>query len=148
MGWRRFSLQKEELRREHERWWLVLQANLEGVFDADLRTGTAFYSPQWLAQLGYLPGELPPNHQSWAERLHPEDRPHVEATLGDYLARRIPAYDTEYRLRHRDGHWCWTRARAQAVWDEDGKAIRLVGSNADITERNKSSSNFKPAKIA
>jgi PAS domain S-box-containing protein len=135
MGLRRFSLLKDQLRLEQERWWLVLQANLEGIFDADLNTGAVFYSPQWLAHLGYLPGELPGNLQSWEERIHPDDRAQVETALADYLCRRSSAYEIEYRIRHRDGHWCWTRARAQAVWDHLGKAIRLVGSHADITDR-------------
>lgn len=133
---RSFLRQKEQLRLETERWSLLLEANQDGIFDVDLRTETAFFSPQWCHQLGYRPAELIPTNASWSERIHPDDRARVETNLADYLERRAAVYDIQYRLRHRAGHWCWIHARAHAVWDENGKAIRLVGSHANVTERN------------
>ena len=41
----------------------------------------------------------------------------------------------KYRLRHRDGSWRWVLVRAQAVWDQNGQPVRLVGTHSDITER-------------
>jgi PAS domain S-box-containing protein len=142
---RRFSAQKEQLRSERERWSLVLQANQDGIFDADLVSGAHFYSPQWFALLGYGPTELPMTAETWSERIHPDDRAHVEKELGDYLAHRSPAGDFEYRLRHRDGHWRWIHSRAQAVWDKTGRAIRLVGSQTDISARLEAEKNLKLA---
>ena len=140
---RQFSRQREQLRSEHERWSLVLEANHDGIFDADIRTRSAFYSPHWFAQLGYHPKELPSTYETWLQRVHPDDRLRVEKQIADYLAHRAATCESEYRLRHRNGHWCWIHLRAQAVWDERGRAVRLVGSNADITARKQAEADLK-----
>jgi len=120
---------------EIERNALVLEANQDGIFDADLLTGQNYYSPEWLAQIGYLPGELPGTPETWWDRVHSDDKERVASQLDDYLNRRTPTYRLDYRIRHRDGHWCWLHVRGKATWDENGKAIRLVGSHSDITDR-------------
>jgi GAF domain-containing protein len=45
------------------------------------------------------------------------------------------AYDVEERLRTKSGEYRWFRARGQAIWDEAGQPVRMVGSTTDITER-------------
>jgi PAS domain S-box-containing protein len=137
---RKLSQQRETLRLERQRWRLLVAANQDAIFDVDLRNGGLFFSPQWFEQIGYLPGELAPSNDKWLQRIHPDDKARVEAYLADYLEHRAPTYDVEYRLRHRDGHWCWIHARAQAEWDKNGKAVRLVASHADITHRKRSES--------
>ena len=112
----------------------MLEANQDGVFDINLLSGESYFSPEWLGQIGYLPGELPRRTDTWQERLHAEDRERVDKGLDDYLARRRPTYQLDYRMRHRDGHWRWVHARGKAIWDEAGRAARLVGSHRDITE--------------
>ncbi len=119
---------------EQERWSLLLQANQNGMFDADLRTGLTSFSRQWTDQLGYSEGEWVPTRKSWLDKIHPEDRARVEQALSLYLERQVPNYDIEYRLQHRTGEWRWIHARAQAVWNSEGRAVRLVGCHTDISE--------------
>ncbi len=38
-------------------------------------------------------------------------------------------------MRHRKGHWVDILSRAEAVFDEDNNAVRIVGTHVDITER-------------
>jgi PAS domain S-box-containing protein len=118
---------------EQERWVLVMAANNDGIFDFDFRTGAVVCSQRWKEILGYGPEEAADLSVIWKERIHPEDRQRVERALQDYLDRRTPSYDIEYRLLHRDGSVRWVLARAQAVWDRDGRPIRLVGSHHDLT---------------
>jgi len=128
-------MERTRRRSEDERNALVLEANQDGVFDADLLTGETYYSAEWLAQIGYLPGELPETPETWAQRIHQDDRERVDEALNAYLARRITAYRLDYRMQHRDGHWCWVHVCGKAIWNEQGQAIRLVGSHKDITDR-------------
>jgi PAS domain S-box-containing protein len=44
-------------------------------------------------------------------------------------------YNVEYRHRHKSGEYRWQNARGKAVYDEQGKPIKMIGSIVDITER-------------
>jgi PAS domain S-box-containing protein len=128
------ELAREALRRSEERWQLVLQANNDGIWDWDVRTNMGFHSDRFKEMLGYS-GDQEPDPTHWEEQLHPEDRERVKQELKDYLERRIPNYSIEYRLKLLDGSCRWLHARAQGVWDSDGRPVRLVGSLTDVTER-------------
>ena len=143
MSDRRFTLQTEIYESEQERWRLLMSSSQEGLFDANLKTGKLFCSPRWMAILGYGPDELSHTNETWQERLHPDERQSVLETLAAYLKSGHGASEMEYRLRHRDGSWRWILARTQAVWDEQGIAIRLVGSHADITDRKEAAAQLK-----
>ncbi len=132
---RKLSAQQRMLAFQQERWQLLMSANQVGVFDLDVLENTVFYSPQWKAILGYAPNELVSRPEEWRKRLHPDDEPGVMEATTRYLQKGSGPLELEYRLRHRDGSWRWIVARSQAVWDSSGRAIRLVGSHSDITER-------------
>jgi PAS domain S-box-containing protein len=71
---------------------------------------------------------------SWAEGLHPDDRPATFAAWGRSVATGEP-YDIEHRVKMRDGSYRWARSRAFPRRDEEG-AIRLwYGSTEDIHEK-------------
>ncbi|AXC10131.1 sensor histidine kinase [Acidisarcina polymorpha] len=125
---------EERLRRDEDRWQLVLAANNDGLWDWDAHTGDTFHSPRWREILGYGEddtGEIP----SWEHLLHPDDAARVRQHLADYLSHKRPTYGQEYRLCARNGSYRWVFARGVAQWDSAGKPVRMVGSHTDITER-------------
>ena len=75
---RRFSLQRDMLHSEQERWRVLMEANHDGLFDYDLLTGEVFVSPRWEAILGFAPGEFKASRAAWLERIHAEDAQRVE----------------------------------------------------------------------
>ncbi|HJV91143.1 MAG TPA: PAS domain S-box protein [Holophagaceae bacterium] len=120
------------LRASEERHALALQGVNDGIWDWDLRTDTLSYSPKWMAQLGYVPDELPATFDTFLQLLHPKDHAKVHEAIRRHLEERVP-YDLELRMRHRNGTWRWIRSRGQALWDAAGKALRMAGSHTDIT---------------
>ena len=68
------------------------------------------------------------------ERLHPDDRERVQQDVADALKQDRP-YDTDYRVKLRDGGWRDINARGQVFLDDGGKPLRMVGTCLDITER-------------
>ena len=38
-------------------------------------------------------------------------------------------------MKHQDGHWVDILSRAEAIFNDSGKAIRIVGTHTDITDR-------------
>jgi two-component system sensor histidine kinase/response regulator len=85
--------------------------------------------------LGYEDHEIENNNDEWICRIHPDDFDRVMVTKQAYLDKKIPHYAVEHRLRCKDGSYKWILGRGQAVWDEQGKPVRMVGSNTDISDR-------------
>jgi PAS domain S-box-containing protein len=120
---------------EEERLRLAVENSNIGVWDYDFRTGSMHVSNVWKRQLGYGEDEITDRFEEWDERLHPEDRSRVQATVQAYLREPWPNYETEFRLRRRDGSYCWILSRASLLRDEDGRPARMLGSHLDITDR-------------
>ena len=123
------------LRSKEERWALAIEPTHDGIFDANLITGEVYYSARWKEIIGFSPGELRTAGEVWESRVHPEDKANLLHNLNEHYARRRDTYEAEYRFQHRDGSWLWILARGKAVWDDQGRPIRLVGSHSDITRR-------------
>lgn len=123
------------LRESQERLELAVRAASIGYWDSDLIANTVHYSPEWKAQLGYQPEELPGNFGIWRELLHPEDRAAALARVNDYLEGRTTAYVTEFRLRHKDGSYRWIHSRGNLIKDSASQPVRLIGCHLDITAR-------------
>ncbi len=121
-----------DLRRSQERFDLVMRAVNDGIWDWDLLTNQVYYSPRYCEIIGFSQDEIPRTLDSFASRLHPDDRDRVFAAVQRYIADH-KSYDIEFRFQHRQGHYLWIRARGQAVWDNQGRAVRMAGSHSDIT---------------
>jgi PAS domain S-box-containing protein len=124
-----------ELRRSQERFELAVRGSGDGLWDWDLETGESYYSPRWKSMLGYEDHELSHQLEEWSSRLHPEDRDAALAALQAYIDGRAPAYEVEYRLRHKDSSYRWILDRGVALRDASGKVYRMAGSHTDITGR-------------
>ena len=103
-----------------------------GLWAWDLVTNAVYFSPEWKQQLGYADRELPNLFEEWDRRLHPEDRERTLATVRDYRAGLRAFYDTEFRMRHRDGSWRWIFARHHPD-DLPGLVASIEKSARDLT---------------
>jgi PAS domain S-box-containing protein len=130
------------LRASEERLELVIRGSSDGFWDAQPVPGQHWTSPQthvWYSarfkeMLGYTDQEFPDFLDSWATKLHPEDRDRVFAALTAHIEQRAP-YDIEYRLLTKQHGYHWFRVRAQALWDESGTVVRMAGSLQSIMDR-------------
>jgi len=125
----------EDLRKSEERYELAVRGSGAGIWDWDLLTGKVYFSPRWKQLFGYEEHEIGNSFDDWASLLHPDERGSIFALGDDFLASSDITATAEYRLRHRDGTYRWIVANMIAVRDDSGKAVRLVGSHGDITDR-------------
>ncbi|TKB81234.1 MAG: PAS domain S-box protein [Nitrospira sp.] len=123
------------LRESQQRFDLAVQGSQTGIWDWDLRTNQVYFSPIWKQQLGYEDHDLEGRYENWEGRLHPEDRARALSTVRAYLSGQAPAFELEYRLRHKNGSYRWILARGISIQDEQGKPYRMAGSHVDITDR-------------
>lgn len=115
---------------------MALDAAQEAVWEWDLQSGKARFSPEYYTMLGYLPNEFPADHRSWLERIHPDDRDKVWRTIREELKQHQDIYVAEYRMQTKDGRYRWIQGRGKCVAvDAQGEPARLVGINIDIHDR-------------
>jgi PAS domain S-box-containing protein len=125
----------EALRISEERWQLAWRGNNDGLWDWNVKTNEVFFSVRWKEMLGYQDHEISNHFGEWAERVHPDDLGWVLQAIQDHFAKKTPFYSTEHRVLCKDGNYKWILARGQAIWDEEGKPMRITGSHTDMTQR-------------
>lgn len=131
----RVARRTAELQTALDRWELVTQATHDGVYDWDLTTRLVVYSSHWKEMHGFDREHGHETMEQWSARIHPDDRIRVLGHLDDYLAKKRQEFREEYRIRRGDGSWMWILDRGIALWDDAGRAVRMVGSEKNITER-------------
>lgn len=130
------KLMEADLNKSDERWRLALEGTNDGLWDWNIKTGEVYFSPGWMTMLGYGPFELEGYVRSWKKLIHPDDMPHVMATLNLHLAGKTPYYATEYRVRTKSGGWKWILDRGKVfARDTNGEPLRAVGTHTDISAR-------------
>ncbi len=119
-----------------ERWKFALEGAGEGVWDWNIQTGDALYSRRWKEMLGFAENEIGNNSSEWSSRVHPEDMPKVMVAIQAHIDGKTRSAAIEFRMLCKDGTWLWTLGRGMVVSrNANGKPLRLVGTNADISER-------------
>jgi PAS domain S-box-containing protein len=91
-----------------------------------------FVSGNVTTLLGFTVGEVS-SHEWWLGQLHPDDRERAVNSRSE--AFKAGASRIEYRLRHKDGHYCWVDDSRQVIRDAAGASVELSGVWTDITER-------------
>jgi len=129
-------LAQEALADSEERLRLALQGADLGTWDWDLQSGTITTNDRYLELLGYEPSELTPTLALWRSSIHPDEAARVIATFEAHLRGETPLYESEHRMRHKDGHYVWIYGRGRVLTRRaDGAPLRICGTNIDITER-------------
>lgn len=138
---------EEALRLSRERLHQALQASGTGLWEWNTETGEVSFSKEWKSQLGYGESELPDSFETWASRLHPDDRDQAILYAQRYRDNPVGVFRQDFRLRHKDGSYRWIDSHASFVTEADGRRIRLLGSHTDITERKQAEDALQLAKF-
>jgi two-component system, sensor histidine kinase and response regulator len=125
----------------------ALRGTQDGLWEIDLLTNVSWYGLRFGELLGYSVEELGSSHEHFVTLIHPEDRERVGLAMDDHLEQRA-VYDLEFRVRHKDGHYEWMRARGQAERAADGTPLRLAGAMQLITDRKLAEQASLEAKLA
>ena len=113
----------------------VLEGVREGYWDINLETGEAFRSDRWHEILGYSQGDLDLKAMEHASLIHPEDMGGWQELTDAHMRGDTEIMQSEHRTRTKSGEYKWVSARGTAIRDAEGRAIRIVGSTSDITDR-------------
>jgi len=123
------------LRESEERYALAVRGANDGIWDWNLKTGLVHYSPRWKAMLGYTEDEISDKLDEWMVRIHPDDIEKVKKEITAHIKGLTPHFESEYRLRFKNGGYRWMLSRGLAVRDASDTATRMAGSQTDMTDR-------------
>jgi PAS domain S-box-containing protein len=131
------KLIREKLKQSEERFQLAMKASKDGLFDWNLETNEIYYAPGWKKIIGYKDHELPNDFSIWEQTTEPLDVKKSWELQQKLITKQIDRFVLEFKMKHKDGHWVDILSQAKAIFNEDGKAIRIVGTHTDISERKK-----------
>ncbi|WP_129596608.1 PAS domain S-box protein [Methanohalophilus profundi] len=128
---------QKQLEEIKERLELAMDSADHGFWDWNLDTDEIYFSPRYYTMLGYEPGELPMNRDTWAGLMHPEDKKSVLPRIQKCVENAQP-YEEEFRLKCKDGTWKWISGKGK-TFEVDKKGIphRALGVHEDIDQRKK-----------
>jgi PAS domain S-box-containing protein len=124
---------EKALRENQMRYELATASGRVGVWDLDLLTDIMFVDPQLKMLLGYADSEIENRLEAWSDILHPADREATLAAVQACIQGRSPLFEMEHRFLHKDGSIRWFLTRGSPIRDEDGRVIRMIGTDTDLT---------------
>lgn len=126
---------ERSLKESEERYRLAVEGANDGLWDLDLITNKAYISPRCKEMIGYEDYEIVNHWDHWNKLIHADDFGIIMNAIQNHLDNKTICYEAETRLKTKSGEYKWILSRGKAQWDESGKAIRLTGSNTDISNR-------------
>lgn len=123
---------------------IIMGSISDGLWDWNIKTDKTYFSPAYYTMLGYEVDDFPASPDSWRKLLHPDDFRSATTVFLKCINGEFDCFESEFRLKAKDGSWHWILGRGKTITrDKKGKALRMVGTNIDITERKLIEQNLK-----
>lgn len=135
IGWIGTITDIDQQKRLAERFRLAMGAVNGLVYDWNLETNEIYRSEKLFDLIGIAPEAAPPNETWWYDQIHPEDRPHIQQQAQELLTNTDRLFESEYRIRHHNGHWVTVWDRGRIIRNQEGQIVRVVGSTVDVSDR-------------
>lgn len=131
-----FKSQMERLKKDNERFWLVLEASRMGLWDWDMTTGQVDVDDHWIDMLGLAHDEVRPfNIEKFMAMVYPADLDKVSKAIENHSRLESEFYQVEIRLRGASDQWHWIKSTGKIVKRaEDGTPLRMSGVHEDVSE--------------
>jgi PAS domain S-box-containing protein len=127
-------MSEEKLNESKSRLQLATNAGKIGIWDWDVANNVLFWDDSMYVLYGINKDDFGGAYEAWSRTLHHDDREFAEAEIQAVL-RGEREYSSEFRIIRPDGAVRIVRAVGQTFRDKDGKALRMIGTNVDVTER-------------
>ena len=124
---------KKLLSEFQERDSLVAATANDGIWDFDGETKRIKLSRRWKTMLGY-DADDEDVILDWYNLVHPDDMARVQSRMREHLDGKTELFESVHRMKHQSGDWRWMRSRAKSILDQNGRLLRLLGVEVDITE--------------
>lgn len=135
---------EQKLQESLERYEYVTKATDEVIYDWDIEADEIKWDDSFYAKFSSGSKNEHYSTEDWSKNLHPEDKDkglkNLYETLADPASNK---WELEYRFRKSNGNYAIVFERGFILRDQKGKAIRMIGSLQDITERKEHENKLK-----
>lgn len=119
-----------------EKFSLAMEIGQMAWWEWNCETNTVKTSRGKYEMLGYKAEEIGNGYEGWTELVHPDDYEVCMQSMRDHLLGLVPYYEVEYRIRKKDGSYCWYFDKGKVVEiSSNGKPIRLMGVVQNVSEK-------------
>ncbi|WP_188670377.1 ATP-binding protein [Neptunicoccus cionae] len=129
--------QARQIAKMEERWDLALIGAQIGVFDIDFEKNTSVVSKMWRMMMNITSSIDPADpFKDLLDRIHPDDRENLTKAHRACIVGGCERAEARFRVSDSGSDWRWIQSDAIVVeWDEEGTALRMIGTQVDITDR-------------
>lgn len=136
--WHRIKVQKQEQERFKQgelvlRQRLAIEGSSSGYWYWDLKADRIQFSDSWAEMLGLRGKDLDGDPETWFGQVHSHHVPRLKEDLNAHLYGRTDRFQSQYKIRHRDGRYVWVLNRGLAVRDSKDQPVAIAGSQIDVT---------------
>jgi PAS domain S-box-containing protein len=124
---------QEDLAQNQERLSLALEASKTGTWDWNISSGKVRWTDNRLV-FAEEQNDFSGDFSEILELIHPEDRQTVEDLAVQALRSRGDTFSAQFRIAGPGGATRWVLAKGKISRDEQGRPIRVLGVDVDITE--------------
>jgi len=115
----------------------IFEGSHLGTWEWNMQTGKTQVNSIWTEIIGYTLDELASiTNVTWEKYVHPDELNQVTKFLEMHVSGALPYYQSEYRMKHKNGNWVWIWSKGKIIkWTDDGRPLMIFGTHSDITER-------------
>ncbi|WP_025691792.1 EAL domain-containing protein [Paenibacillus zanthoxyli] len=127
--------QNGKLSYSERRFRLAVEASGAFLWEYHYEKQGLWVSERWYEVMGYKQEDMDLSVEAVLNLIHPDDREWARKALEEHLAGLTPVYESEYRMRTKDGQYFWFEVRGKATYDKREGIQLFLGSLIDISNR-------------
>ncbi len=139
-------LAEQALSESETRYRLLSRATSEVIYERHILEDRWIWNEGLGRVLGYQYPD--PTGTWWSDRIHPDDRERIVASVEAALNGFIEVWTEVYRFRRADESYCFVADRGYIVRGERGQAVRMIGAISDITLRKQAENQVQRSEAA
>jgi len=124
-----------DLKLAEQRLLNVIEGAQVGTWELDVAAATLQVNSIWAEMLGFSAEELGlVDKDKWMQLVHPDDLATAWTQVSLCLYEGHETFQTEYRMRHKSGHWVWVENRGRVIRRKASGQVELAaGVQIDIS---------------
>lgn len=134
---------EEALVHSNERFDLISRTTNDAIWEWNLETGKLWGNDMHQMLYGLSPEDPVPTEGEWLARIHPEDREKMRLRQKNSLESDKNVFISEYRFNSFINGYRNIYDRCYIVRNQQGKAVRMLGSMLDLTEQKRAEAKIK-----